>query len=428
MKTGVARMKPTLRTLPLNLLLSISSIAICLAAFEIGYRSYLFYQTRIAHYPDDRLNYEALSHPLTRFHPEFGYEYVPNQIVDRAVIRSGYPVLCSQARINQYGSPSPYGELPGDDPFTILVFGDSFTANLFAGGLTWPDALQAELQAAVGPRIRVLNFARSAFGILQMFDLARGEIAELNPDLVLFAFITDDLTRARSWRTTTYQDGNARVLASPRPIQAPKPGQAVDVALHNPGITHEWCDSMLASTRADDELLSALNRWYRKLRREYRAGADFATLSTSFVFDRLVHGTAFRDQIASTIISRLADSTYGTDPRFTESLFEIHRTGVPYYLIHLPTYPDLRDRRHHLDEQERDLIEDLDRVTKGHILDFLSHYVKEFPDGYPGDLGDLFLSPHDLHPSKRGVEFYGHVVSEMLQTEGILQDASHSWK
>jgi hypothetical protein len=402
-----------------NLLLSIGSIAVTLAALEVGYRSYLYYQTRIADDPD-RLNYEALSHPLTRFHPEFGYEYIPGQVIDRAFIRRGYPVLCSQARINRSGSPSAYGEPPDNGSFTILVFGDSFTANLFAGGLTWPDALQAELQEKLSPRIRVLNFARSAYGVLQMFDLARRKIAELKPDLVLFAFLTDDLTRTRSWRTTRYQDGEVRVLVSPDPMPDPEPGRAVDAALHNSAITREWCDSMLASPRPNDSLLSALNRRYRELRREYRAGVDFGTLSRSFVFDRLVHVTAFRGHTVSTTITRFADSTYSTDPRFTQSLFEIRRTGVPYCLIHLPTYPDLRDREYHMNEQERHLIEDLKRLTQGEIFDFLSYYSKKFPAGYPGDLADLFISPYDLHPSAKGIAVYAQVTAEMLESAGVF--------
>jgi len=77
------------------------------------------------------------------------------------------------------------------------VFGDSWAA-FQQENRNWPLFLQDVLEARLGKKVHVVNFGRDGYGILQMFDLAATKIVEWKPDLVLFTFITDDLSRAAS--------------------------------------------------------------------------------------------------------------------------------------------------------------------------------------------------------------------------------------
>ena len=118
----------------------------------------------------------------------------------------------------------------------MLVFGDSFTANVQHGGLTWPDLFESDLDASLPSDVVVMNFARGGYGVLQMFDLAAAKAEELRPDMVIIAFISGDLERNRFWRSVRRIGGRTRWLVAAEPLEAPEPlWQSIDVALVHPG-------------------------------------------------------------------------------------------------------------------------------------------------------------------------------------------------
>ena len=85
-----------------------------------------------------------------------------------------------------------------DAEFRVLVLGDSWSAftNRTSPGLIF----LKDLEELLGVNVEVVNFSRDGYGILQMFDLAADVIDVWEPDLTVFAFITNDLARVRTWR------------------------------------------------------------------------------------------------------------------------------------------------------------------------------------------------------------------------------------
>ena len=162
---------------------------------------------------------------LWEFDQRFGYFYPPGRTVHLTSLNSGKVVGCRQMPpINAEGN---VGFIKGDyasADVKVAVFGDSFAATQ-DNGVTWPNILQDRLTERLHRKVNVVNFGRDGYSLLQMFDLAAAKVPEWKPDLAIIAFITDDLARARFWRTAIEIDGQERVLTTidPTPHPAPPP-------------------------------------------------------------------------------------------------------------------------------------------------------------------------------------------------------------
>jgi GDSL-like lipase/acylhydrolase family protein len=411
-------MRPKLRNLIINSSLMLSSIIFTIAFLAIAYRLYLMHKVSVgkeSQVMEDAPNYSAVDNVLTEFNLEFGYSYVANKSNNRVLVQNGYPVMCTQATINELGNTNRIKGNYEDATVKILVFGDSFTANTDLNGITWPDLLQDELEAKLHQDVNVINFGRGAYGILQMFDLARTKIEELKPDFAIFAFITDDSVRARFWRKVNFVNGEKRDLVMAEPSEEADLKKSVDATLVNSMITREWCEHMLVAPHKDDALLKALNEEFIQRKREDEYPVEFNSLSTSFLFNRIVHNDPFRGFMKPALIPRLSENSYAADSRFIEDINHINQSNIPYYIIHLPTYEELKAGEYDLDEQEQSLFESFQEVTGKQTINFFE-YDSSHDSNNPEDLEKLFLSPYDRHPSLQGIRFYAEVVSEILIT------------
>jgi hypothetical protein len=118
------------------MLLSIISTS---AFSEIAYRFYLMQKYSVGNGPEfteEALKYSAVDDVLTVFNLEFGYSYVANKSNNKVLIHNGYPVMCTQATINELGNTNRIKGNYKDATVKILVFGDSFTANTDLNGIT----------------------------------------------------------------------------------------------------------------------------------------------------------------------------------------------------------------------------------------------------------------------------------------------------
>jgi hypothetical protein len=411
-------MQPKPRNLIINFSLVLLSIIFTIVFSEIAYRLYLMHKISVdkeSEVTEDALNYSAVDDVLTEFNLEFGYSYVANKSNNSVFVHNGYPVMCTQGTINELGNTNRIKGNYEDATVKILVFGDSFTANTQLNGITWPDLLQDELEARLNQDVNVINFGRGAYGILQIFDLARTKVQELKPDLVIFAFITSDLVRARFWRMVNFINGEKRDLVMAEPSEAADLSKSIDATLVNSMITREWCEDMLVTVDKDDALLKALNEEFIQRKREAYNPVKFNSLSTSFVFNRIVHNDPFRGFTKPALIPRFSESSYAADSRFIEDVNYINQSNIPYYIIQLPTYEDLKAGDYKLGEQEQSLFESLQEVTGKQVINFIE-YASSHDSNNLEDLKKLFLSSYDLHPSLQGIRFYADVVSEMLIT------------
>lgn len=94
--------------------------------------------------------------------------------------------------INACGGRGPLPCEPDPSRFLVLAVGDSFTFGAEADDAdTWPARLEA-----LDPRLQVLNLGVSAYGLDQMALRLEQALDTLRPQLVVAAFIDDDLNRS----------------------------------------------------------------------------------------------------------------------------------------------------------------------------------------------------------------------------------------
>ena len=105
------------------------------------------------------------------------------------------------------------------DRYTVLVVGDSFTYGSWADDTeVWPALLES-----LDTEINLLNFGVAGYGVDQMSLMLEMQIEEFEPDLVIVAFISDDLHRStlrfRDYWKPMYviQDDNLVLTNTPVP-------------------------------------------------------------------------------------------------------------------------------------------------------------------------------------------------------------------
>ena len=96
-------------------------------------------------------------------------------------------------------------------------------------------------------------------------------------------------------------------------------------------------------------------------------------------------------------------------------------TGIPYVLVHLAVYPELREGQEYLHivdlEQDLALVDSLRRLTGQPIYGTLAHAKWPLTD-----LESLLIDFRvNHHPSRRGAQFYAEVVAEVLWRHGYVQ-------
>jgi hypothetical protein len=153
----------------------------------------------------------VLDAPIVRLDADVGFRYIPGATARYLLLDEQNRVVRSNLlRINRAGHVSPREDTLEKAPeeFRIAVIGDSFTA-CHQNETPWPilleDLLNADtsLLASLGrSRVKVLNFGMFATGFAQWPAVYAHEVARYRPDLVVVAFIENDLWRGFKWADT----------------------------------------------------------------------------------------------------------------------------------------------------------------------------------------------------------------------------------
>ena len=395
------------RRVLLPALLLVSSTALGFLSVEIAYRYHLY--SRMKNAP----TYYAANDSIYEYSRDFGFTHLPGKSIVEVKVERGYPVLWNERFTDASGNMTRVKRDSVRRDCRVLVLGDSYTAYQREGS-TWPDFLQDRLDGRYPGKFEIVNCGRISYGVLQMFDLAGAKIRELQPDLVIVAFITDDLRRCRFWMTAERGNGDLRVTKRMAPREEENPAPFVDSFLVHPALTGGWCTAMLKSRNPEDPLLKELHERYRRVIMESRYRNLFFTPSASLVLNRILHGDAFHGLMRHFREPALEPEAYRRDARFLSRVSELNASRVPYVLVHVPTYRDLKAGKYILKKEEEALLQSLRELTGRNIVSLLEYAAD------PGDdLERLYLLPHDGHPSRKGHEYYADAVYSLLAREGM---------
>ncbi|HKQ26536.1 MAG TPA: SGNH/GDSL hydrolase family protein [Burkholderiales bacterium] len=356
------------------------------------------------------------------FDKDFGYIYPPGRTIDQVNISDGRVVSCDRISvINKFGNIGPVAGDWASAQLKIAVFGDSWTA-FHQNGKTWPHFLHEILEKRLGKSVAVMNFGRDGYGVLQMFDLAAAKIPEWRPDIAVFAFISDDLTRARFWRTVIGEGDNQRVLTTIDPIAVPSEDRATDTYLLMASATYAWCKKMLTAKEPDDVLRRLVDKRRQLLLRPSRQLliASVWDFSHSFVMDALLRDETFwtiRRRTPAGMNPRTELRRYSDDPLFLQDLAKIKESGTDWTLFHLAISSEIKaNREYRLKRQGIALLESLERVTEKKVLR-TTDYVK-MPVEQPERMK---VTPDNEHPSLWGMNLYAAAIAEALMRGGSLE-------
>lgn len=359
-----------------------------------------------------------------KFNERYGYEYVPGTIVEWTVGNDRIKSCGQGMKINEIGNPGDGTGSYADAELKILVFGDSWMAatkprNGFF--YTVPYMLQQHLERQLRKKVRVMNFGRDGYGILQMFDLAADKIAEYKPDVVIFAFITDDLTRDRFWRTVGVFDGERRVLTTIDARPNPDLALAVDTQLIDAEASADACGKALNDPAFRAHLERKFIKQYKRAKLRGEIFRPSILTTSSYLYSRLRYGDPFflhYQQKRPSVNPRHQLHDFMDDPRFAENITKINAMEVPYLVIHLAIYNEIRDNQEYIfgqPAQQSDLLASLAKATRRTIHPTLGSVPLP-----AGDLSIINSSQDDYHPSLRGMEFYADLMVRTLEKQGYI--------
>jgi lysophospholipase L1-like esterase len=395
-----------------NSLLIISSIIVSLVSLEMIYRINL-YQTNAFQSDVHTYTYSATNSVHGVYDENFGLEYKPNHewtmfnVVNGKVKRCSEPLFVS----NQDGldGKTTIDEYNRAD-IKILVFGDSVT-HWNRKGYTWPDLLQENLINELDINVGVLNYGRGGYGILQMFDLAEAKIKQHQPDLVIFAFITDDLTRARLWFKTIKVDGYTRILVSPEKGNFHHKFTLSPIVV-NTSANLAWCKKSLKDHKSNP-ILEQLNKQYAEVKwsvdKVHGLTEDnLFSVSNFYLFNRIKYGSAFAPLPNTRFgIPQLTINDFASDKQLISRINRIKHSKIPYLVFHIPVKKELEELKMQTNQQGALLLASLKKLIDKKIIFLLKDIKQQEP---------LELYTYDsIHPNFSGLRLYADLITDHVK-------------
>jgi hypothetical protein len=419
--------------------------AIGLLAGEIGYRAYVF--THIEEFvpsqktadPSPRFTFG--SYPaLWAFDREVGWTFRPGGYIS-GDIDDGRFVRCS--RFDPTNERGHIGSVETDWAGAGVrgaLVGSSYTMGSDRKEPLFHEILGEVLGKALGKNVLVENFSMDSYGVAQMVEMAAVVARRHRPDFIVIAFNSATLAMNRHWRLLKPAgDGFYDFYMIPHPdMQDPSPFTA---QLHeyviSDRLTDQWCARMTAYAKAgnetalrNDPLVGALvarHQVNHRRRHSPTLTVGFWSLEASFAYLRVAHGNPFWNLSIFAVpenpnpVRPLAIDDYGEDGRFLDSVRALKESGVPFYVVHIPSFPEIESGDEWAAagsvgvaaDQERALAASLPARIGQPVLSLLPSI------GAPrADADRLAVKARDpakdWHPNPRGVALFVSAVADIL--------------
>ncbi len=360
---------------------------------------------RFKHEPSGEVGVFDVNH--WQYSEAFGYGYPKETIIHHTSLKNGVVTSCTEIDIiNERGNIGPIEGTYHDADLKILIFGDSWSA-FTQNNVTWTDIFEAELEEKLGIEVEVVNFSRDGYGILQMFDMAADLVEVWKPDLTIFAFITNDLTRVRTWRIPIDKNGvTDRVVTSFTPRKQMVLDNTYDTFLIHNEATKSWCEGALSSQKQDDVTRAIYAKYQTATRVGAKKVSSLFTLNHSYLLNRILHGNPFRGNEGIFTFPVIKYQTYADDTRFMSNIRKLEADESRKVLFHMAFYPEIVKRQEFiLTNTEASLLESLKNLTQYEMVETLRN-LKE-PLQNPEKMN---ASPTNYHPSLWGMKMYSKVI------------------
>lgn len=348
-----------------------------------------------------------------QFDARLGQRFLPNSRKVLSLVRNERVVWCpgvvAKANEDGLGGRTTLRDAR-EAAYVILTTGDSFSY-WTRSALTVPDVVESLLRQRTGLEVANLNFARGAYGILQMLTLAAETYPTLKPDLVVVQFISDDLTRGRWWNREMVIDGRTRSQISPRPDGFDDPHITNDQDVVDPRATEEWCQRQL-DAREPDVVVQDAAAYLRAYRRSKGIAFEPFSPTKSYLIDAGwsgLFGKPFYAQTAHSMLPRVTASEFWADPGYHDAVRKLKTFGVPTVLVHLPNKAEIVTGRPFRGREATAIWTQLEKDLDTRIVTLTAL------DNRPATPPTIDLQPNNAHPNLDGIRFYGEYVAAVLE-------------
>jgi hypothetical protein len=238
----------------------------------------------------------------------------------------------------------------------------------------------------------------------------------VKPNLVILAFIADDLSRDRFWRTNVSLDGSDRLFVTTENSSRPDLQSVQDYMIIEPRVNDLGCGNLLG-TSASDGLIDELHHRFWTLQDEgLKSGV--ARYTTSMLYDRLRYDDPYFTLRKVPRMPRVSFSDFRENTEFVSDVQSLISQPVPVLFVMLPVYQDFVSGKIRITEQHENLLASFASLVPTGIVDLYD--VSERPEK---PLEKYFLLPHDPHPSEYGAQWYAKQIVEVITKRKLLDSS-----
>jgi hypothetical protein len=359
------------------------------------------------------ISFHVVNTAYGQYDAQFGQRFRPNARKVLSLVSDGKVVWCpgvvASANGDGLGGRSTLHDARSAD-FVIFTTGDSFSYWM-RSGVTVPDIVESLLAERTGLKVVNLNFARGAYGLLQMLTLAADMYPVLRPDLVVVQLISDDLTRGRWWTREAVIDGRTRSQISPSPNGFDDPRITNDQDVVDERATEEWCQRQLGAAEPDQVVRDAV-AYHRAYLRSKGIAFDPLSVTRSYFVDAVwstVFGKPFYSQTAFSLMPRVTAREFLADPGYHDAVQKLRTFGAPLLLVHLPNKAEVITGRPFRGMDAEAIWLRLERDLGTRIVTLAA------ADNHPPPPPSIDLQPNNAHPNLDGIRFYGGYVAALIE-------------
>lgn len=385
-------------------MLLVAGVVLSLVLAEIAVRAHIW---------SHPASFHLVKSVYGQYDAQFGQRFLPNSKKVLSLVSNGRVVWCpgvvASANDDGLGGRSTLEDARKAD-YVIFTTGDSFS-HWKRSALTVPDVVESLLSQRTGLRVVNLNFARGAYGILQMLTLAAEMYPTLKPNLVVVQFISDDLTRGRWWTREAVIDGRTRSQISPHPNGFDDPRMTNDQDVVDERATEEWCQRQVIAPQQDVVVKNAVAYYHAYLRSKGIAFDPFS-LTRSYLIDSVwsgVFGRPFYSQTAHSLMPRVTAKEFLADAGYHDAVQKLKRFGVPVVLVHLPNKAEIVTGRSFRGREAEAIWTHLEENLSTRIVTLAAM------ENRPATPPTIDLQPNNAHPNLDGIKFYGEYVATVIE-------------
>jgi len=427
----------------LDIFLITVSLLITLAMLEGAYRVYLKFKIentevqKVGNKKNSVISFMNEKGAWT-FDKDVGFNFRPEGYLSGQIVAGKFSGCGQVKHFNSRGNISSREINFNNADIKGALIGSSYTMGRAKDGRLFHEVLSDNLSKKTGKNVLVENYSRDRFGVIQMLDMAAKVATSAKPDFIIIIFNSATIGMPRLWRVVQRdQDGFSNFVWVNEPEKVdltPQNSRVHRYVLYNK-VTPEWCTMMKKAQKegrldilANDPVIKAIIKRYNEYETKGKLPEikiDLTTLSSSFLYNRLIHRNAFWNmgiyKSQNNPLTGLQIDDYGLSQKFLESVKLLNGTGIPYYLVHIPEYPELRTGNEWESvgsgsmpiKRGLALVSSLEKRLDHKILSFLPAIKKSAIDieTLPRKAGPPNM---DWHPSTSGVSVYANILGDMI--------------